>query len=172
MANTLHSSVNGLLLMECMCLWTQPTSQGGSLVLQNRGLVLAGTILILRTQMLPNLHQYSLDRMSQLLLKLLSTASSHLALRLSLKKKQKKQKKLMHSHPLWRSSQCQSIPCTKRGGTGQEMMMKIMLPHSMCSTTTVIPWEHARLKWMSCEFHTLHRWLTDCHQQWHCYYLE
>ena len=23
MANTLHSSVNGLLLMECMCLWTQ-----------------------------------------------------------------------------------------------------------------------------------------------------
>jgi len=30
-ANTLHSSVNGLL-MECMCLWTRPTSQGGSLV--------------------------------------------------------------------------------------------------------------------------------------------
>ena len=80
-ANTLHSSVNGLLLIECM----QPTSQGGSLVLQNRGLVLAGTILILRTQMLPNLHQYSHDCMSQLLLKLLSTASSHLALRLSLK---------------------------------------------------------------------------------------
>ena len=39
-------------------------------ILQNRGLVLAGTILILRTQMLPNLHQYSHDRMSQLLLKL------------------------------------------------------------------------------------------------------
>ena len=52
-------------------------------ILQNRGLVLAGTILILRTQMLPNLHQYSHDRMSQLLLKLLCTAS-HLALRLSL----------------------------------------------------------------------------------------
>ena len=73
--------------MECMCLWTRPTSQCGSLVLQNRGLVLAGTILILRTQMLPNLHQYSHDRMAQLLLKLLSTASSHLALQLSLKKK-------------------------------------------------------------------------------------
>ena len=28
-------------------------------ILQNRGLVLAGTILILRTQMLPNLDQYS-----------------------------------------------------------------------------------------------------------------
>ena len=55
-------------------------------ILQNRGLVLAGTILILRTQLLPNLHQYSHDRMSQLLLQLLSTASSHLALRLSLKK--------------------------------------------------------------------------------------
>ena len=58
-------------------------------ILQNRGLVLAGTILILRTQMLPNLHQYSHDHMSQLLLKLLSTAS-HLALRLSLKKFLKK----------------------------------------------------------------------------------
>ena len=58
---------------------------GGSLVLQNRGLVLAGTILILKTQMLPNLHQYSHDHMSQLLLTLRSTASSHLALRLSLK---------------------------------------------------------------------------------------
>jgi len=58
-ANTLHSSVNGLLLMECMCFLPWPTSQGGSLVLQNRCLVLAGTILILRTQMLPNLHQYS-----------------------------------------------------------------------------------------------------------------
>ena len=53
-------------------------------ILQNRGLVLAGTILILRAQILPNLHQYSHDRMSQLLLKLLSTASSQLALRLSL----------------------------------------------------------------------------------------
>ena len=51
-------------------------------ILRNRGLVLTGTILILRTEMLPNLHQYSHDRMSQLLLKLLSTASSHLALRL------------------------------------------------------------------------------------------
>ena len=30
--NTLHSSVNGLLLIECMCLCTRPTSQGGSLV--------------------------------------------------------------------------------------------------------------------------------------------
>ena len=68
-------------------------SQGGSLVLQNRGLVLAGTILILRTQMLPNLHQYSHNCMSQLLLKLLSTASSHLALRLNLKKKKKKKKR-------------------------------------------------------------------------------
>jgi len=86
-ANTLRSSVNGLLLMECMCLWTRLTSQGGSPVLQNRGLVLAGTILISRTQMLPNVHQYSHDRISQLLLKLLSTASSHLALRLGLKKK-------------------------------------------------------------------------------------
>jgi len=28
-------------------------------IMQNRGLVLAGTILILGTQMLPNLHQYS-----------------------------------------------------------------------------------------------------------------
>jgi len=27
-----RSSVNGLLLIECMCLWTRPTSQGGSLV--------------------------------------------------------------------------------------------------------------------------------------------
>ena len=62
-------------------------------ILQNRGLVLAGTILILRTQMLPNLHQYSHDRMSQLLLKLLSTASSHLALWLSLKKFKKINKK-------------------------------------------------------------------------------
>ena len=61
----------------------------GSLVLQNRSLVLAGTILILRTQMLPNLHQYSHDRMSQLLLKLLSTAS-HLILRLAKLKKKKK----------------------------------------------------------------------------------
>ena len=60
-------------------------------ILQNRGLVLAGTILILRTQILPNLHQYSHDRMSQLLLKLLYTASSHLALRLSLKKIKKKE---------------------------------------------------------------------------------
>jgi len=59
-------------------------------ILQNRCLVLVGTILILRTQMLPNLHQYLHDHMSQLLLKLLSTASSHLALRLSLKKKNKK----------------------------------------------------------------------------------
>jgi len=58
------------------------------IILQNRGLVMAGTILILRTQMLPHLHQYSHDCMSQLLLKLLSTAS-HLALRLSLKKKKK-----------------------------------------------------------------------------------
>ena len=58
-------------------------------ILQNRGLVLAGTILIL---MLPNLHQYSHDSMSQLLLKLLSTASSHLALRLNLKKNFKKLK--------------------------------------------------------------------------------
>jgi len=62
------------------------------IILQNRGLVVAGTMLILRTQMLPNLHQYSHDPMSQLLLKLLSTASSHLALRLSLKKKKKKKK--------------------------------------------------------------------------------
>jgi len=58
-------------------------------ILQNRGLVLAGTILILRTQMLLNLHQYSHDRMFQLLLKL-HVYGSHLALRLSLKKKQKK----------------------------------------------------------------------------------
>jgi len=58
-------------------------------ILQNRALVLAGTILILGTQMLPNLHQYSHDRMSQLLLKLLSTVSSHLALWLSLKNKMK-----------------------------------------------------------------------------------
>ena len=63
-------------------------------ILQNRALVLAGTILTLRTQMLPNLHQYSHDCMSQLLLKLLSTASSHLALQLRLlKEKQKKTKK-------------------------------------------------------------------------------
>ena len=46
-------------------------------ILRIRGLVLTGTILILRTEMLPNLHQYSHDCMSQLLLKLLSTASSH-----------------------------------------------------------------------------------------------
>ena len=75
-ANTLHSSVNGLL-MECMCLWTRPTSQGGSLV---SGSTLscktevwcwqAQFSYILRTQMLLNLHQYSHDRMSQLLLKL------------------------------------------------------------------------------------------------------
>ena len=63
-------------------------------ILQNRALVLAGTILTLRTQMLPNLHQYSHDCMSQLLLKLLSTASSHLALQLRLlKEKQNKTKK-------------------------------------------------------------------------------
>jgi len=38
-------------------LWTQPTSQGGSLVHGSMsGLVLAGTILILGTQILPNLH--------------------------------------------------------------------------------------------------------------------
>ena len=64
MANTLHSSVNEfswLLLMECMCLWTQPTSQYGGLVhgsypaLWQWGLVLAGTILILITELLLSL---------------------------------------------------------------------------------------------------------------------
>ena len=61
-------------------------------ILQNRRLVLAGTILILGTQMLPNLHliQYSNDHMSQPAAKLLSTASSHLALWLSLPKKPKR----------------------------------------------------------------------------------
>jgi len=37
-------------------------------ILQNRGLVPVCTILILGTQMLPNLHQHSHDCMSQLLL--------------------------------------------------------------------------------------------------------
>ena len=46
-------------------------------ILQNRGLVLAGTILILRTQMLPNLLQCSHDRMSQLLLKLYIVSLTH-----------------------------------------------------------------------------------------------
>ena len=59
-AITLHSSTNkfsGLLLMEHMCLWTQPTPHGvGVLCMgnhpalwhykKNRGLLLAGTILI------------------------------------------------------------------------------------------------------------------------------
>jgi len=37
-------------------------------ILQNRDLVLAGTILIVGTQMLPNLHWYSHDHMSRVLL--------------------------------------------------------------------------------------------------------
>jgi len=56
------------------CAWESPCT----LTLQNRGLLLAGTILILGTQTLPSLHQYSHDRMSPTAAKLLSTASSHL----------------------------------------------------------------------------------------------
>ena len=46
---------------------------------KNRGLALTSAILILGTQILHNLNQYSHDHMSRVLLKLLSTASSHLA---------------------------------------------------------------------------------------------
>ena len=77
--------------MECTCCGPGPPHMGVLYVgvrhpaKQRFGVC---TILILGTQMLPNLHQYLHDRMSQLLLKLLSTAS-HLALRLSLKKEKK-----------------------------------------------------------------------------------
>jgi len=40
---------------------------------------------------------------------------------------------LMRSHSLWRSGQYQSIPCTKQGGTGQEMMVSLHV------TTCVVP---------------------------------
>jgi len=57
------------------------------LTLQNRGLLLAGTILILGTQMLPSLHQYYMIVCPPTAAKLLYTASSHLTLHLGLKKK-------------------------------------------------------------------------------------
>ena len=67
-ANTLHSSVNGLLLMECTCCGPGPPHRVGVLYVgvhhpakQRFGVC---TILILGTQMLPNLHQYSHDCMS------------------------------------------------------------------------------------------------------------
>ena len=46
------------------CAWESSCT----LTAQNRGLLLAGTILILGTHMLPSLHQYSHNLMSQLLL--------------------------------------------------------------------------------------------------------
>ena len=39
-ANTLHSSVNGLLLMECMCLWTHLTGWESCPVKQRFGVLL------------------------------------------------------------------------------------------------------------------------------------
>ena len=99
MANTLHSSVkefSWLLLMECMCLWTQPTSQCGGLVhgsypaLWQWGLLLAGTILILVTEMLPSLLLITWSHVPAVA-ESLSTASSHVALRLSLKQQQQQQ---------------------------------------------------------------------------------
>ena len=50
--------------------------------------------------------KYSHDRMSQLLLKLLSTASSHLALRLNLKKNKKKNKKIVIKPALMKKPGC------------------------------------------------------------------
>jgi len=39
-------------------------------------------------------------------------------------------KTYMHSHPLRRSSQCQSIPCTKQGGTGQQILSACHISHA------------------------------------------